>query len=125
VRDQILRACADAGFSPRIALETGEMSAARAFVSAGLGVTILPRSSLLSPGPDVHLVRLRPASLALAVRLDPRTAHGAESAVRERHAVLSADRGVGPDGRGLRRDRPACPSLARIAASHHGSVRAS
>jgi DNA-binding transcriptional LysR family regulator len=46
VRDQILRACGEAGFRPRIALETGEMSAARAFVAAGLGITILPRSSL-------------------------------------------------------------------------------
>jgi DNA-binding transcriptional LysR family regulator len=60
VRDAILRACADAGFRPRIALETGEMSAARAFVAAGLGITILPRSSLRSPGPEVHLVPLRP-----------------------------------------------------------------
>lgn len=36
------------------------MSAARAFVAAGLGITILPRSSLASPGPDVRILTLRP-----------------------------------------------------------------
>ncbi len=60
VRDQILQACADAGFRPRIALETGEMSAARAFVAAGLGITVLPRSSLASAGPAVRILSLRP-----------------------------------------------------------------
>ncbi|MCB0895003.1 MAG: LysR family transcriptional regulator substrate-binding protein [Nocardioidaceae bacterium] len=35
VRDQILQACAEAGFAPRIALETREMSAARTSVAAG------------------------------------------------------------------------------------------
>lgn len=73
VRDQVLRACSNSGFHPRIALETGEMSAARAFVAAGLGVTILPRSSLLSPGPDVHLVSLRPALRRTSVLVWPRT----------------------------------------------------
>lgn len=80
VRDQLLRACADAGFSPRVALETGEMSAARAFVSAGLGITILPRSSLLSPGPDVHLVHLRPALKRTSVIVWPHGGHASTAA---------------------------------------------
>ncbi|MEU9795105.1 LysR family transcriptional regulator [Streptomyces sparsogenes] len=58
VRQTILTACDVAGFKPRVVLETGEMSAMRAYVAAGLGVTILPRSSLLSPGPQVCIVRL-------------------------------------------------------------------
>ena len=76
VRDQILRACADAGFQPRIALETGEMSAARAFVAAGLGVTILPRSSLASPGPAVRTVALRPVLRRTSVLVWSEKRHG-------------------------------------------------
>jgi DNA-binding transcriptional LysR family regulator len=56
VREIVLDACAEAGFRPRIILETGEMSAARAYVAAGLGITILPRSSLASPGPTVTVL---------------------------------------------------------------------
>lgn len=80
VRDQILQACAEAGFAPRIALETGEMSAARAFVAAGLGVTILPRSSLLSPGPVVHLVQLRPTLHRTSIVVWPRKGHSSAAA---------------------------------------------
>jgi DNA-binding transcriptional LysR family regulator len=71
VRDQILRACADAGFRPHVALETGEMSAARAFVAAGLGITILPRSSLASPGPQVRILTLRPSIRRTSVLVWP------------------------------------------------------
>lgn len=71
VRDQILRACADAGFRPRIAMETGEMSAARAFVASGLGITVLPRSSLASPGPTVHVLTLRPCIQRTSVLVWP------------------------------------------------------
>jgi DNA-binding transcriptional LysR family regulator len=81
VRDAILAACEAAGFQPRIALETGEMSAARAYVAAGLGVTILPRSSLLSPGPKVQLVRLTPSLVRTSVMVWP-TKRPASSAVR-------------------------------------------
>lgn len=77
VRDQILRACAAAGFRPRIGLETGEMSAARAFVASDLGITILPRSSLASPGPSVSTVKIRPTILRTSVLVWP--AKGATS----------------------------------------------
>ena len=60
VREIILDACAEAGFRPRITLETGEMSAARAYVAAGLGITILPRSSLASAGPPVTVLDIGP-----------------------------------------------------------------
>lgn len=63
VRELILDACAEAGYRPRIALETGEISAARAFVASGLGITILPRSSLLSAGPKVHIIDIGPPNL--------------------------------------------------------------
>ena len=63
VRELILEACSAAGFSPRVTLETGEMSAARAYVAAGLGITILPVSSLRSPGPSVTILDLGPPAL--------------------------------------------------------------
>lgn len=80
VRDQILRACADVGFRPRIALETGEMSAARAFVAAGLGITILPRSSLASPGPPVHTLALKPALRRTSILVWPGRGPGTAAA---------------------------------------------
>lgn len=60
VREIILDACTEAGFRPRITLETGEMSAARAYVAAGMGITILPRSSLASVGPHVAVLDIGP-----------------------------------------------------------------
>jgi len=63
VREIILDACSAAGFVPRVTLETGEMSAARAYVAAGLGITILPASSLVSPGPPVTILELGPPAL--------------------------------------------------------------
>ncbi len=95
VRDQILRACAEAGIRPRIALETGEMSAARAFVAAGLGITILPRSSLASPGPPVHILGLRPALHRTSILVWPERGPGSAAArcflqfAREHRDLLS------------------------------------
>lgn len=80
VRDQILRACAEAGFRPRVALETGEMSAARAFVAAGLGITILPQSSLASPGPEVRSLSLRPTLRRTSILVWPEKGPGSAAA---------------------------------------------
>ena len=120
VRDQILHACADAGFRPRIALETGEMSAARAFVAAGLGITVLPRSSLASAGPAVRILALRPTihrtSILVWPQKGPRSAAAAPScSSRERtkncctdaaHAFAVVDRRHDPRRAG--RDVHAC-----------------
>ena len=42
--EHILRICQDAGFSPRIVQETGEMQTAVSLVAAGIGVAIVPES---------------------------------------------------------------------------------
>jgi DNA-binding transcriptional LysR family regulator len=60
VREVTLAACAIAGYRPRIAVETDSNNAARAYVSAGLGVAVMPRSCLHVPGPDIHRLDLRP-----------------------------------------------------------------
>ncbi|HEX2034113.1 MAG TPA: LysR substrate-binding domain-containing protein [Chloroflexota bacterium] len=46
LREQTLAACRRAGFEPRIALDGGEMDSVLRFVTAGLGVAILPESVL-------------------------------------------------------------------------------
>lgn len=51
--DQVMRMCADAGFTPNIVQETGEMYTALALVAAGDDVSILPRSLVLSQGQGV------------------------------------------------------------------------
>lgn len=58
LRRLVEQAFAAAGLEPRVALETIETGAARAMVSSGLGVAILPRSVATRPGPPVAVVPL-------------------------------------------------------------------
>ena len=50
LRELLDSAAADAGFEPRIALESNESRRIRSLVSGGLGVAILPRSDADGPG---------------------------------------------------------------------------
>lgn len=61
VRLVVERAFATAGIPPRIAVETAETAGARAFVSAGLGVALIPRSVAERPGPPVATIPLTDA----------------------------------------------------------------
>jgi DNA-binding transcriptional LysR family regulator len=66
LRTVLESACRDAGFTPRIMAETGELASLVELVAAGLGVALLPGSALA--GADVAALRLtRP-------RLERRTA---------------------------------------------------
>jgi len=58
IRTAVLAAAAEAGFEPRIVFESREVTRIRAFVAAGLGIAILPRSDATSPGPQVAYVEL-------------------------------------------------------------------
>jgi DNA-binding transcriptional LysR family regulator len=59
-REHLLRQCALAGFTPRIAFTTDDFVAAQALVMAGLGVTLLPGLALRAArNPGVRTVRLR------------------------------------------------------------------
>ncbi len=62
--DQVTRICSDAGFTPDLAQETGEMYTALALVAAGEDVSILPRSVVLS---QAHGVVTRPLSKTLGL----------------------------------------------------------
>lgn len=58
LRRLVEQAFAAAGLEPRVALETIETSAARAMVSSGLGVAVLPASVATRPGPPLAVVAL-------------------------------------------------------------------
>jgi DNA-binding transcriptional LysR family regulator len=59
-RAHLLRQCATAGFTPRIAFTTDDFVAAQALVMAGLGVTLLPGLALRAArNPGVRTAKLR------------------------------------------------------------------
>lgn len=86
-REAVLDACGAAGFSPAVAVESEDYPTTQAFVAAGLGVGVVPRTALDSPHPDVVVRPLR----------SPRPVRAIHAAVRETapdqpalHALLDA-----------------------------------
>jgi len=73
LRELLDRAAADAGFEPRIALESNESRRIRSLVSHGLGVAILPRSDAERPGDEVARCDLVEPALAREITLASRT----------------------------------------------------
>ncbi|MDX8142671.1 LysR family transcriptional regulator [Lentzea sp. BCCO 10_0061] len=57
--DLVRNACAGAGFSPQVAVESDDYATAQGFVAAGLGVTIIPRLGLGYAHPGVVLRKVR------------------------------------------------------------------
>jgi DNA-binding transcriptional LysR family regulator len=55
---QVRQACAAAGFSPRVAWESGDYAAVLGFVAAGGAVALVPRLALGPPRADVAVRRL-------------------------------------------------------------------
>ena len=82
IRDVTLQACARAGFTPRFAVEGGEMDAVLAFVEAGLGVALVP-SMVLVNRPLLRATPLAPPgmrrTIALAQRRRSVLPHAAEA----------------------------------------------
>jgi DNA-binding transcriptional LysR family regulator len=62
LREVTLRACRAAGFEPRVALDGGAMQSALEFVSAGLGVALVPELAL-TDGSGIHAVRISDQTL--------------------------------------------------------------
>jgi len=58
LRELVMAACQAAGFSPVPLLEVGDPWTTRLLVSAGLGVSLVPRSWVERPGPAVGVARL-------------------------------------------------------------------
>jgi DNA-binding transcriptional LysR family regulator len=69
LRELLECAARDAGFEPRIALESIESRRIRSLVSLGLGVAIVPRSEAEEPGDDVAVAALTEPSLTRDVTL--------------------------------------------------------
>ncbi|WP_305786281.1 LysR family transcriptional regulator [Symbioplanes lichenis] len=68
LRDATLEACRQAGFTPRFAVEGGEMDAVLAFVEAGLGVALVP-SMVLVNRPLLRATPLEPPGMRRTIAL--------------------------------------------------------
>ena len=81
LRSMTLSACQRAGFTPRFAIEGGEMDAVLSFVEAGLGIAVVP-SMVLQDRPKLCGVPFAPPvpirTIALAHRTDVRLTRAAE-----------------------------------------------
>jgi DNA-binding transcriptional LysR family regulator len=83
LRELLESAGREAGFEPRITVESNESQRVRRLVSRGLGVAILPRSDAEGPGSEVEVVTL----------IEPRLERDITLAWREgrRHAPAAAE----------------------------------
>lgn len=121
-REHLLRQCAAAGFTPKIAFTTDDFVAVQALVAAGLGVALLPSLALRAARhPGVRTVRLRgtrrsvvavrygepPDPPAMLLLLDVLRACAAEAPAPQPVLSLSAKRSVAPAARprAIRRPR--------------------
>ena len=86
LRETVMAACAEAGFSPVPPFEVGDPATARFLAHAGLGASVVPASWLDAPGPDVSVARLDPEPRLRAFLLAP--AGGLTPAGRLLHAQL-------------------------------------
>ncbi len=86
VRKMIALAAKRSGFVPHIGFTTANVGTVRAFVSAGLGVALVPRSALDVPSPPLKMLAINTPRLERIVTLARNTARyetGAVAAVRK------------------------------------------
>jgi LysR family transcriptional activator of glutamate synthase operon len=69
LRELLLSAAEDAGFEPKILLESNESQRVRRLVARGMGVAILPRSDCVDPGADVAMLTLTGPALTRDITL--------------------------------------------------------
>jgi DNA-binding transcriptional LysR family regulator len=87
LRDVTLEACRQAGFTPRFAVEGGEMDAVLAFVEAGLGVAVVP-SMVLVNRPMLRATPLVPPGLRRTIALAHRRGAVLPHAAAEMRSTL-------------------------------------
>jgi len=80
----ILRACAAAGFSPAVVVQSEDYATAQGFVAAGLGVSLLPLAALAHHHPGVVVRKVR----------GPEPVRAVHAAVRETSLRQPALRGL-------------------------------
>jgi LysR family transcriptional regulator, transcription activator of glutamate synthase operon len=67
-REQVVQACKDGGFSPKIAFEGKDIDALKGLVSTGLGVTLMPEMTLVDNTPrSTVVIPIKDASLTRTV----------------------------------------------------------
>jgi DNA-binding transcriptional LysR family regulator len=69
LRELLMAAGEQAGFTPQVMLESNESRRIRRLVERGMGVAILPRSDAEEPGADVAVARLTEPSLTRDITL--------------------------------------------------------
>jgi DNA-binding transcriptional LysR family regulator len=69
LRELLVSAARDAGFKPRVKLESNESRRIRRLVAQGLGVAILPRSDAEGPGAEIAIATLTGPSLTRDITL--------------------------------------------------------
>lgn len=89
VRKMLLLATHRAGFAPRIGFSTPNMGTVRAFVSAGLGIALVPRSALEVPSPPLEAVAISSPRMERVVTLARNTARYEAPPVKELRRLLS------------------------------------
>jgi DNA-binding transcriptional LysR family regulator len=94
IRDVTLQACERAGFTPRFAVEGGEMDAVLAFVEAGLGVALVP-SMVLVNRPLLRVTPLAPPGMRRTIALTQRRRAVLPHAAEALRASLLAHIGTG------------------------------
>ncbi|MCW2769960.1 MAG: LysR family transcriptional regulator [Aeromicrobium sp.] len=87
LRDVTLRACAAAGFEPRLAVEGGEMSAVLRFVEAGLGYAVVP-SMVLATRQHLRATQLVDPPLDRVIAMAHRSSEALPLAARAFKAEL-------------------------------------
>ena len=89
VRQMLVLATHRAGFTPRIGFSTPNMGTVRAFVSAGLGIALVPRSALEVPSPPLKAVAIGSPRMERVITLARNTARYEAPRVRELRRLLS------------------------------------
>jgi DNA-binding transcriptional LysR family regulator len=97
LREAVTAACADAGFSPVPLFEVSDPFTVRFLTSAGLGLSVVPRSWAGQPGPPIGVVELSgPAPRHRVSLLAPGSAQSPAAALLRDHLVraLGSDDGA-------------------------------
>lgn len=89
VRKMLLLATHRAGFVPRIGFSTPNMGTVRAFVSAGLGIALVPKSALQVPSPPLKAVAITSPRMERVITLARNTARYEAPRVKELRRLLS------------------------------------
>jgi LysR family transcriptional regulator, transcription activator of glutamate synthase operon len=112
LREVLVSAAQEAGFSPTIMLESNESQRVRRLVARGMGVAILPRSDCVGPGADVAVARLAGPTLTRDITLAWRAERRLAPAAAE---FLSLARQTFADGAASPRASCASPAARRAA----------